>query len=168
MIWRAGKPVTHTYVAVKGSDTFSASFPKISSSFKALVTVNHERKVERETNKMQLIWSLLSIVYLNTFRAPLCPSSGEQDCVLPHMVFCTGCAGCGCVELRRRTPYAVVHSLVLLTMGIVVPETCWDRRLTINFRLVASCWFLSLPYICSSFLTFKWNTPRHLVFLLKL
>jgi len=22
------------------------------------------------------------------FQAPLCPSSGEQDCVLQHMVFC--------------------------------------------------------------------------------
>ena len=36
------------------------------------------------------------------FRAPLCPSSGEQDRVLLHMVFCTGCAGCGCVELGRK------------------------------------------------------------------
>jgi len=36
------------------------------------------------------------------FRASLCPSSGEQDSVLPHMVFCTGCAGCGCVELGRE------------------------------------------------------------------
>ena len=57
---------------------------------------------ERETNKMQLIWCLLSNFYLNMFRAPLCPSSGEQDCVLPHMVFCTGCAGCGFVELGRE------------------------------------------------------------------
>jgi len=23
------------------------------------------------------------------FRASLCPSSGEQGCALPHMVFCT-------------------------------------------------------------------------------
>jgi len=36
------------------------------------------------------------------FRASLCPSSGEQDRVLLHMVFCTGCAGCGCVELGRK------------------------------------------------------------------
>ena len=36
------------------------------------------------------------------FRASLCPSSGEQECALPHMVFCTGCDGCGCVELRRE------------------------------------------------------------------
>jgi len=35
-------------------------------------------------------------------RAPLCPSSEEQDCVLLHMVFCIGCAGCGCVELERE------------------------------------------------------------------
>ena len=36
------------------------------------------------------------------FRASLCPSSGEQVCALPHMVFCTGCDGCGCVELGRE------------------------------------------------------------------
>jgi len=57
---------------------------------------------EREANKMQLIRCLLSNFYLNMFRASLCPSSGEQGCVLPHMVFCTGCAGCGCVELGRK------------------------------------------------------------------
>jgi len=36
------------------------------------------------------------------FRASLCPSSGDPDRVLLHMVFCTGCAGCGCVELGRK------------------------------------------------------------------
>jgi len=44
---------------------------------------------ERETNKMQLILCLLPNFYLNMFRASLCPSSGEQECALPHMVFCT-------------------------------------------------------------------------------
>jgi len=43
-----------------------------------------------------------------------------------------------------RTPYAVVHGLVLLMMGIMMPETCWDRSLIINIELVASFWFLSL------------------------
>ena len=43
-----------------------------------------------------------------------------------------------------RTPYAAVHTLVLLTMSIMMPETCWDKSLIINIRLVASCWFLSL------------------------
>jgi len=77
--------------------------------------------------------------------------------------------GCGCVELRRelcalceglhtvhtaphnhsqhnqcRIPHAAVHGLFLLMMGIMMPETCWDRSLIINIGLVASCWFLSL------------------------
>ena len=132
------------------------------------------------------------------FRASLCPSSGEQDRVLLHVVFCSGCTGCGCVELGRElcalcegycstvsclhcatvhrdhsrtvtftqctqlttqlhtttanqsqhnqcsTPYAAVHGLVLLMMGIMMPETCWDRSLIINVGLVVSCWFLSL------------------------
>jgi len=34
--------------------------------------------------------------------------------------------------------------LVLLMMGIMMPETCWDWSLIINIGLVASCWFLSL------------------------
>ena len=36
------------------------------------------------------------------FRVPLCTSSGEQDRVLLHVVFCTGCVGCGCVELSCK------------------------------------------------------------------
>ena len=43
-----------------------------------------------------------------------------------------------------RTPHAAVHTLVLLMMGIMMPETCWDKSLIINIRLVAFCWFLSL------------------------
>jgi len=42
-----------------------------------------------------------------------------------------------------RTPYAAVHTIVLLIMCIMMTETCWDN-LIINIRLVASCWFLSL------------------------
>ena len=106
------------------------------------------------------------------FRASLCPSSGEQDRVLPHMVFCAvtregkperyesrsglsqhvlgismpiirrtrprtnayGVLRCNKrgknilrffpLLLQRRTPYAVAHGLVLLMMGIMMPETC--------------------------------------------
>ena len=43
-----------------------------------------------------------------------------------------------------RTPYAAMHILFLLMMGIMMPETCLDRSLIINIRLAASCWFLSL------------------------
>jgi len=39
------------------------------------------------------------------FRASLCPSSGEQDRVLLHMVFYTGCAGCGCLELGAHNAH---------------------------------------------------------------
>jgi hypothetical protein len=42
------------------------------------------------------------------------------------------------------TPYAAVHTLVLLMMGIMMPETCWGKSLIINIRLVTSCWLLSL------------------------
>ena len=58
-----------------------------------------------------------------------------------------------------RTPYAAVHTLVLLMMAIMMPETCWDKSLLINIRLVGSCWFLSLHpterrvwVLCSPFL----------------
>ena len=43
-----------------------------------------------------------------------------------------------------RTPNAAADTLVLLMMGIIMPETCRDKSLIINIRLVASCWFLSL------------------------
>ena len=46
--------------------------------------------------------------------------------------------------LQCRTSYAAVHTIVLLMMGIMMPETCWDKSLIINIRSVASCWFLSL------------------------
>jgi len=42
------------------------------------------------------------------------------------------------------TAYAVIHGLVLLIMGIMMPETSRERSLIINVRLVASFWFISL------------------------
>ena len=111
------------------------------------------------------------------FRASLRPSSAEQECALPHTVFCTGCDDCGCVELgcklcalwrllfdsshhyQCRTPYAAVHIIVLLMMGTMMPETCWDS-LIINIRLVASCWFLSLhpKFMMHGHKSLKWST----------
>ena len=52
-----------------------------------------------------------------------------------------------------KTPYAVIHGIYLLMMGIMMTETCWDRSLIINKRLFAYCWFfflslsLSSPYV---------------------
>jgi len=124
------------------------------------------------------------------FRTSLCPLSGEQDRVLLHMVFCTGCAGCGCVELGRklcalcapqlttqlhkttanhslhnqcRTPHAVGHGLILLMMDIMMPETCWDRSLIINIGLVASCWFISLHPDVSELAVLKSSDDCHLL-----
>jgi hypothetical protein len=138
-----------------------------------------------KTNKILLNKCLLSNVYINMFRALLCPSSGEQDCELPHMVFSTGCAGRGRVQQDASCmlwdekqlylsayssrpaphhhdqhnqcwiPYEAVHSLVLLMMGIIVPETCWDKRSIINICLVAPCWFS--PFTFFSWCTVTWT-----------
>jgi len=107
------------------------------------------------------------------FRASLCPSSAEQNRVLLHVVFCSGCAVCGSVELGRRlcalcegycsnrqhnqcrTPYALAQGLVVLMMGIMMPETCWDRSWIINIRLVAFCWFSSLFALLEDFVDRK-------------
>jgi len=48
-----------------------------------------------------------------------------------------------------RTTYAVIHGLVILMMGMMMPETCWDRSLIINISLVNLVGFLSLhPNAC--------------------
>ena len=83
------------------------------------------------------------------FWASLCSLSGKQGCLIPHVVM-PGCAGCGRVELGRKhsnnsfhalrtacvpaphdhsqhdraSPHAVLNILVLLTMGLMMPETC--------------------------------------------
>jgi len=59
-----------------------------------------------------------------------------------------------------RTPYAVIHGLVLLMMGIMMPETCWDRSLIINIGLVASCWFISLNPTHDTFKR-NWKAPEN-------
>ena len=60
-----------------------------------------------------------------------------------QMVFCTVTRSFVPLLLQCRTPFAAMHTIVLLTMGIMMPETCWDN-LIINIRLVASCSSLSL------------------------
>ena len=80
------------------------------------------------------------------FRASLCPSSGEQDRVVLHMVFCTGCAGCGCVELGRKLCVLckVYCSYSTQYTQLTTQLTWWDKSLIIKIGLVASCWFTSL------------------------
>jgi len=57
--------------------------------------------------------------------------------------YCIWCSAFSAL-LQCRTPYAVIHGLVLLMMVIMMPDTCWDRSLLIHIGLVASCWFISL------------------------
>ena len=45
--------------------------------------------------------------------------------------------------LTDRTPHAVRHGLILLMMGIMMPETCWDRKFDNKHRI--SCILLVPP-----------------------
>jgi len=76
----------------------------IHASFRFLWPCIVNIRWRERTNKMQLIRCLLSNFYLNMFRASLCPSSGG---------------------FNRGPRYEVM-------MGIMMPETCWDRSLIIN------------------------------------
>jgi len=78
---------------------------------------------------MQLIRCLLTNFYLNMFRASLCPSSGEQDRVLPHMVLCTGCAGSGWLWLCGAASWAVcsAHSSQHVS-GIIIFRFMWKMK----------------------------------------
>ena len=83
------------------------------------------------------------------FRASLFPSSGEQDHVLPHMVFCTGCAGCCCVELGRK------HTVHCLKFTVCSPDDGHnDARNILRYKFdnkhLISCILLvslSSPYV---------------------
>ena len=62
---------------------------------------------------------------LNMFRASLCPSSGEKRpcyCIWCVVLVLLDVVGSGCGALSCRT-----WSLVLLKMGLMMPEICWDR-----------------------------------------
>ena len=100
---------------------------------------------------MQLIPCLLSSFYLNMFWASLCPSSGEQDCVLLLMVFCTGCAGCGCVELG--------HKLCALCEGYC--STLIKQENIVNYvKAQRLSWFghiQRMPEARAAKKIFKWN-----------
>ena len=73
----------------------------------------------------------------NMFRASLCPSSGEQD-----VCYCTWCAALVLLDPAGAAQHTTCSNtrLVLLKMGIMMSETCWEC--TDNKHLtVASCWF---------------------------
>ena len=73
-------------------------------------------------------WMFIINFCLNMFRALLCPSSGEQR--LCYCIWCvvlvlldvvgSGCGALSCTKCSNR-------AFVLLKMGIMMPESCWDR-----------------------------------------
>jgi len=46
-----------------------------------------------------------------------------------------------------RTPHAVAHGLILLMMGIMMPETCWDRKFDNKHRISCILLVLSLHLV---------------------
>ena len=87
------------------------------------------------TNKMQLIRCLLSnslsqnvsvIIMPIIRRIRPCPTACDaapQDHSQPQPTH------------PGRTPHAVRHGLILLMMGIMMPETCWDREFNNKHRI---------------------------------
>jgi len=48
------------------------------------------------------------------------------------------------LHTQCRTPHAVGHGLILLMMGIMMPETCWDRKFDNKYRI--NC-ILLVPFL---------------------
>ena len=103
-----------------------------------------------------------SYCLLNMFRAPLCPSSGTQECYTVVAACGISCCGFQVVGLvwscsilqtghitlsstpdqqleNHSTKYhrqqPLYNTLELLMMGIVVPETCWASNKICNKNL---------------------------------
>jgi len=122
-----------------------------------------------KTNKMQLIRCLLSnflshhvsgIIMPIIRRIRPCPTACG---VLPWCVDC----GWHCVHTAHdaapqdhsqpqcthpgRTPHSVGHGLILLMMGIMMPETCWDRNFDNKHRITCILLVLSLHLLTTLF-----------------
>jgi len=89
------------------------------------------------------------------FRATISPILRSTRLCSRLVVQCTDDAAAHTASVQAphnlnqcRTPYAVIHSLVLLMMGIMMPETCSDTSSIINIRLVCILLvYLSSPHI---------------------
>ena len=140
------------------------------------MTVHREHKLKRgnekdATNSMYII-KLLS-EYVSGFIMPIIRRKRPCTTACGILLSCVGCGWlwfCGdaswaaCTVWAHgtapqdhsqpqpthpyRTPHAVGHGLILLMMGIMMPETCWVRSLIIKVELVASCRF-PLFNLCS-------------------
>ena len=127
--------------------------------------MHHERRVKRERNQQDATNLMFIISTCFGYHYAHHQENKSVHCriwcsVLVVMAMVVWSWDASCVHLHSahslrhqnqcRTPYAAVHTLVLLVRGIMMPETCWDKSLIINITLVASCRFLSLrlTFVC--------------------
>jgi len=109
----------------------------------------------QRTNKMKLIRCLLSNFL-----------SQHVSCIIMHIIRrirpCPSACGVlsGCAHISRRTaqqdhsqpqpthpgriPHAVGHGVTLLMMGMMMSETCWDRKFDNKHRIICILLVLSL------------------------
>jgi len=114
------------------------------------------------TNKMQLIRCLLSNFLSQHVSGIIMPIIRRK---WPRPIACgvlSGCVGCGWLwscgthdaapqdhnkpqaTNPGRTPHAVGRGIFLLMMGIMMPETCWDRKFDNKHRISCILLVLSL------------------------
>ena len=87
---------SHRHLAVTTAATIIIiTFPQYRNTSEKYCRVKREKNQHDATNVIFII-QLLSL-HVSDIIMPII----EQDRVLLHVVFCTGCAGCGCVELGR-------------------------------------------------------------------
>ena len=98
----------------------------------------------RCSTKQSIYYSASSLYTFRVSTTPIIRNTQKSNHSLRHCAATSLQRGQASLAMLSWPPYAVVHSLSFLTMGIIMPETCWDKRLIINITLVASCWFFSL------------------------
>ena len=104
------------------------------------------------TNKMQLTQCLLSNFLYQHDSGIIMPIIRR---IIPPPTACGVLPGCAAPQDHGqpqpahpgRTPHAVRHGLILLIMGKIMPETCWDRKFDNKHRISCILLVLSLHLI---------------------
>ena len=102
------------------------------------------------TSKMQLIRCLLSNFLSQHVSGNIMPIIGRirPNCRTVNFTQCTQLTtqlhmttANHSLHTPGRTAHAVGHGLILLMMGITMPETCWDRKFDNKHRISCVFWF---------------------------
>ena len=134
-------------------EVFSEGYYKdIETKLYVRMTMHHLSRYIKEPTRCHNNLTFISWLTLNMFRALLCPIVRRTRLYLTLHLVVPGFAGCGRVEPGRclrpsstrpqpakpgTTKCGVKYSLVLLMMGIIMPETCWELiNQEINVRLL--------------------------------